>query len=68
MGLLQGAILYVGNDGDTGSLRAWQTKMLWVIGINLVIAVSYTLWPKEAPAGAAPQDTERPRERLQSRR
>ncbi|MFF8814443.1 hypothetical protein [Streptomyces pactum] len=50
--LLQGAVWYVGDDGDTGSLRAWQTKMLFVIGINLVIAASYTLWPKQAPAGA----------------
>ncbi|MGR3938658.1 hypothetical protein [Streptomyces sp. BRA346] len=46
MALLQGAIWYVGDDGDTGSLREWQGKMLFVIGINVVIALSYTLWPK----------------------
>ncbi|MEV8227772.1 hypothetical protein AB0P41_17245 [Streptomyces sp. NPDC079167] len=49
MALLQAAIWYVGGDGDTGSLEAWQQKMLWVIGINLVIAVGYTVWPKQEP-------------------
>ncbi|MFI0775182.1 hypothetical protein [Streptomyces sp. NPDC021212] len=50
MALLQGAIWYVGDDGDSGSLREWQSKMLLVIGINVIIAGSYTLWPKRAPA------------------
>jgi len=49
MALLQGAIWYVGDDGDTGSLRDWQGKMLFVIGINVIIATSYTLWPKRHP-------------------
>ncbi|MBL1085788.1 hypothetical protein JK359_28125 [Streptomyces actinomycinicus] len=49
MALLQGAVWYVGDDGDTGSLRAWQTRMLWVIGVNLLIAASYTLFPKREP-------------------
>ncbi|MEU2063854.1 hypothetical protein [Streptomyces sp. NPDC013455] len=59
--LLQGAVWYVGDHGGTGSLRAWQTRMLWVVGINLVIAASYTLFPKREPAGEAagkPFDTE----------
>ncbi|MGW0872479.1 hypothetical protein ACWD3Z_18570 [Streptomyces sp. NPDC002740] len=47
--LLQAAAWYVGGEGETGSLRAWQLRMLWVIGINLVIAGSYTLFPKAAP-------------------
>ncbi|WP_432101735.1 hypothetical protein [Streptomyces sp. bgisy091] len=47
--LLQAAAWYVGEDGDTGSLEMWQQKMLWVIGINLVIAGSYTLFPKRDP-------------------
>ncbi|MFJ6794325.1 hypothetical protein [Streptomyces sp. NPDC091268] len=46
LALLQGAIWYVGADGTVDSLRAWQHKMLVVIGVNLVIAVSYTLFPK----------------------
>ncbi|WP_329232914.1 MULTISPECIES: hypothetical protein [unclassified Streptomyces] len=49
MALLQAAIWYVGGDGDTGSLQMWQQKMLWVIGINLIIAVGYTVWPKQEP-------------------
>ncbi|MEU6840557.1 hypothetical protein ABZ930_01620 [Streptomyces sp. NPDC046716] len=48
--LLQGAVWYVGDDGDTGSLTQWQQRMLFLIGINVVIAVSYTLFPKKAPA------------------
>ncbi|MFK8910593.1 hypothetical protein [Streptomyces sp. YS-3] len=52
IGLLQGGIRYVGGDGDVSSLRMWQQRMVWVIGINLIIALSYTLFPKKA--GAAP--------------
>ncbi|MCA6095836.1 hypothetical protein LE181_27195 [Streptomyces sp. SCA3-4] len=51
MGLLQAAIWYVGASGDISSLRMWQSKMLWVIGINVVIALSYTIWPKQPKAG-----------------
>jgi len=46
MALLQAAIWYVGGAGDTDSLQAWQQRMLWLIGINVVIAGSYTLFPK----------------------
>ncbi|WP_405665506.1 hypothetical protein OG379_26455 [Streptomyces sp. NBC_01166] len=49
MALLQAAVWYVGGDGDTGSLQMWQQKMLWVIGINLIIAVGYTVAPKQEP-------------------
>ncbi|MEU8954564.1 hypothetical protein AB0C93_09685 [Streptomyces sp. NPDC048518] len=52
MALLQGAIWYVGGDGEVSSLRMWQQRMLWVIGINLIIAATYTLFPKKAPVGA----------------
>ncbi|MFH8365538.1 hypothetical protein [Streptomyces sp. NPDC018031] len=54
MALLQGAVWYVGDDGDIGSLRDWQLKMLFVVGINVVIAGSYTLWPKRDPRAGAP--------------
>ncbi|WP_406342436.1 hypothetical protein [Streptomyces sp. NBC_00648] len=50
IGLLQGGIWYVGGDGDVASLRMWQQRMLWLIGINLVIALSYTLFPKRVEA------------------
>ncbi|MFH8348592.1 hypothetical protein [Streptomyces sp. NPDC018045] len=53
-GLLEAAARYVGDPAQTGSLRDWQTKMLFVIGISLVIAVSYTVWPKKAPEGHLP--------------
>ncbi|MEV8421627.1 hypothetical protein [Streptomyces niveus] len=57
MGLLQAAIWYVGSDGETGSLQMWQQKMVFVIGINVVWALGYTLFPKKAPGGTA--DAER---------
>ncbi|MDX3386677.1 hypothetical protein PV682_35310 [Streptomyces niveiscabiei] len=49
-GLLQAAVWYVGDSGETGSLRSWQTRMLYVIGINVIIAGAYTVFPKKAPA------------------
>ncbi|MFG2282734.1 hypothetical protein ACGFNQ_29140 [Streptomyces asoensis] len=54
--LLEAAVRYVGADGDTGSLRDWQLRMVWVVGVNLVIALSYTLFPKAEPAGAAERE------------
>ncbi|MFI7388578.1 hypothetical protein [Streptomyces sp. NPDC049813] len=53
MALLQAAVWYVGDDGSTGSLRAWQQRMLVVIAVNVVIALSYTLFPKKTPADRA---------------
>ncbi|MET9482073.1 hypothetical protein [Streptomyces sp. NPDC006638] len=50
--LLQLAIGYVGDRGGTGSLRAWQFTALRVAGIHGVIALTYALWPKKAPASA----------------
>ncbi|MHC0431023.1 hypothetical protein ACX6XY_12660 [Streptomyces sp. O3] len=54
MALLQAAVWYVGADGDTGTLQGWQQTMLFVIGVNVVWAGSYTLFPKKAPASAEP--------------
>ncbi|MFG2604679.1 hypothetical protein ACGFT2_14170 [Streptomyces sp. NPDC048514] len=59
VGLLQAAAWYVGDDGDTGSLRAWQLRMLWLIGINVIIAVSYTLFPKREPGRRPEPDSRR---------
>ncbi|GGX82229.1 hypothetical protein [Streptomyces hiroshimensis] len=56
LGLLQAAVWYVGDGGDISSLRAWQTKMLIVAGINLLIAASYTIWPKQAPSTEEPKE------------
>ncbi|MFI6943364.1 hypothetical protein ACIBI4_29205 [Streptomyces sp. NPDC050418] len=52
MALLQGAIWYVGPDGATSSLEQWQSRMLFLIGINVLIAGAYTLFPKQAPVSA----------------
>ncbi|MFM9610138.1 hypothetical protein [Streptomyces niveiscabiei] len=54
-GLLQAAVWYVGDSGETGSLRSWQTRMLYVIGINVIIAGAYTVFPKKAPAAVEKQ-------------
>ncbi|MFC5721346.1 hypothetical protein ACFP1Z_14330 [Streptomyces gamaensis] len=67
LALLQAAVWYVGDGGDTGSLRDWQTKMLIVIGINLAIALSYTIWPKQPPGGEG-SDSAAGRERELGRR
>ncbi|MGW3951368.1 hypothetical protein ACWEKM_10585 [Streptomyces sp. NPDC004752] len=48
--LLQAAVWYVGADGEIESLRTWQLRMVGLIGINVVIAASYTVFPKRAPA------------------
>ncbi|MER5443457.1 hypothetical protein [Streptomyces sp. NPDC002790] len=50
MGLLQAAIWYVGTDGATDSLGQWQERMLFLIALNVIIALSYTVFPKKAPA------------------
>ncbi|WEH35940.1 hypothetical protein PZB75_22850 [Streptomyces sp. AM 4-1-1] len=47
--LLQAAAWYVGGDGDTGPLVSWQRTMLFVIGLNVLIAGSYTVFPKREP-------------------
>ncbi|MEV5242700.1 hypothetical protein AB0K89_26865 [Streptomyces cinnamoneus] len=67
MGLLQAAILYVGGSGDVSSLRMWQSKMLWVIGINVVIALSYTIWPKQPKAGAGAEVEQKTKEQSLTR-
>ncbi|GAA0462867.1 hypothetical protein ABZ951_12485 [Streptomyces sp. NPDC046215] len=63
MGLLQAAVWYVGDSGDTSTLHGWQTKMLYVIGINVIIALSYTIWPKQPKGGAGSRDHDRDDER-----
>ncbi|MEE1927493.1 hypothetical protein V1J52_04710 [Streptomyces sp. TRM 70351] len=52
-GLLQAAVWYVGDAGRAESLRAWQERMGLVVVISLVVALSYTLWPKRPPAPPA---------------
>ncbi|MCC9309317.1 hypothetical protein LN042_19890 [Kitasatospora sp. RB6PN24] len=53
-GLLQSAVLYVGSGTPAaGPLRLWQLVALRTVGIHGVIALTYLLWPKKAPAGSA---------------
>lgn len=59
LALLQAAIWYVGSEGDIGSLRMWQQRMVFLIGVNVVIALGYTVFPKKDPGG--PAKVERPR-------
>ncbi|MFF7412370.1 hypothetical protein [Streptomyces lydicus] len=57
--LLQIAIWYVGEDGDTASLRSWQATSLRILIIHGVIAVSYLIWQKKDPdRGRAPAPEE----------
>ncbi|UGQ10379.1 hypothetical protein LO772_26470 [Yinghuangia sp. ASG 101] len=49
-GLLQAAILGVDDASRTGQLSAWQGRMGVIVGINALIALTYTLWPKKPSA------------------
>lgn len=51
--LLQLAVWYVDDPGQAVTLRDWQGKMGVLAVVNLVIAGSYTLSPKQAPAATA---------------
>ncbi|QGV78494.1 hypothetical protein [Streptomyces ficellus] len=48
--LLWLAILYVGDAGSTGSLESWIGTAWRAAGIHGVIAASYAIWPRRAPA------------------
>lgn len=49
--LLQLAIWYVGDPSQSESLLGWQQRMGVVAGISLLIAVSYTVFPKRDKHG-----------------
>ncbi|MFD8301360.1 hypothetical protein ACFV29_03230 [Streptomyces sp. NPDC059690] len=50
--LPQAAIRYVG-EGSTSSLRSVQLVALRALGIHGIVALTYLIWPKKAPATAA---------------
>ncbi|MET9884332.1 hypothetical protein ABZZ20_14510 [Streptomyces sp. NPDC006430] len=52
LGLLQAAIWYVGDAAATSGMRTWQFAALRVLGIQALIAATYTFWPRKPPAGA----------------
>ncbi|WP_432174582.1 hypothetical protein [Streptomyces sp. Tue6028] len=58
LALLQSAVRYVGDSGDTGPLRSWQWVALRIVVIHGLIALSYLLWPKRSPAAAAAREKE----------
>ncbi|MEU9334456.1 hypothetical protein AB0D49_15045 [Streptomyces sp. NPDC048290] len=47
--LLQAAIWYVGDGGDTSSLTSTQGAALRAVAIHGLIALTYAIWPKKAP-------------------
>lgn len=52
--LLQGAVWYVGDDGDVSSLRAFQWAALRAAGIHGLVALAYLIWPKKDPGDGMP--------------
>lgn len=48
--LLQAAVWAVGDADRTDALTQWQLRMAMITGINLIIAASYTIWPKRERA------------------
>lgn len=59
LALLQAAVLYVGDPSAAEPLRSWQGTTLRIAGIHGLIALSYVLFPKKAPAESARPDEER---------
>lgn len=49
--LLQAAMWYVDDPSRIGSLESWQSLAWRVTAIHGVIALTYAIWPKKAPAG-----------------
>jgi hypothetical protein len=50
-GLLQLAIWYVDDPGRVTSLESWRQVAWRAAGIHGLIALSYLIWPRKAPAG-----------------
>ncbi|UNO39913.1 hypothetical protein [Streptomyces sp. MST-110588] len=53
--LLQIAVWYVGDGGQSAPLRGTQFLALRILGIHGLVALCYTLWPKKAPEPEDPQ-------------
>ncbi|MER5779294.1 hypothetical protein ABT144_34420 [Streptomyces sp. NPDC002039] len=56
LALLEAAIRYVGAGADVDALRQWQFVVLRIAGIQALIAATYSIWPRKAPAGRADRD------------
>lgn len=53
-GILGGLILVVGDPARTEQLRGFFPILAVIVAIDLIWAISYTLWPKKPAAQAAP--------------
>lgn len=62
--LLQLAIRYVGDASRVGSLESWRTTAWKAAGIHGLIALTYWLWPKKAPAGTQAEEPATARENV----
>jgi len=51
--LLQAAIWYVGDAGQSEMLRMWQLRMGILAAISVLVALSYTIWPKRPKESGA---------------
>ncbi|MGW7279058.1 hypothetical protein ACWGIV_12270 [Streptomyces sp. NPDC054844] len=67
-GLLQIAMWYVDDPSRTGSLESWQATAWRAAGIHGLIALTYAIWPKKAPAGTAAVSPEATKEPEDARR
>nr|WP_203606479.1 hypothetical protein [Streptomyces sp. SID11385] len=52
-GLLQLAILFLGDPDASAPLRSWQLVALRALGVHGLIAFSFVLWPPRAPGDKA---------------
>ncbi|MFE9920981.1 hypothetical protein ACFYQA_05205 [Streptomyces sp. NPDC005774] len=62
--LLQLAIWYVGDASRVGSLESWRFIAWRAAGIHGLIALTYRLWPKKAPAGTQAKEPATAKENL----
>ncbi|GGX41835.1 hypothetical protein [Streptomyces fructofermentans] len=62
--LLRLAMWYVGDPGRTGSLENWQYVAWRAAGIHGLVALTYVVLPKKAPADVRPEERSRPPAKL----
>ncbi|MER6404173.1 hypothetical protein ABT269_11695 [Streptomyces viridosporus] len=62
--LLQIAVWYVGDASRTTSLEDWRLIAWRAAGIHALVALTYWIWPKKAPAGAPEAERDAGREKV----
>ncbi|MBG0852470.1 hypothetical protein I2W78_11640 [Streptomyces spinoverrucosus] len=63
-GLLQIAMWYVDDPSRTSSLEQWQYAAWRAAGIHGLVALTYAIWPKKAPADPEPVTAGKEREEM----